>query len=207
MTAAAAPMKLPLFPLRTVLFRDGLLALKIFEARYLDLVSRCLRERAPFGVVCLREGGEVKAAQSVMQLEGAGTLAHIEDVDGDQPGILHIRCRGGGRFRLLAPPQAGMGGLHEADVELDDAPPRAAPDAQDAPAAEALARAIEAIGGRGGPMVLKPWRFDDAGWVADRWSELLPITLAARQKLLELDDGVLRLRLVADFLRQKKVIA
>ena len=45
---------LPLFPLQTVLFPDGLLELKIFETRYLDLMSRCMREQAPFGVVALR---------------------------------------------------------------------------------------------------------------------------------------------------------
>ena len=52
--------ELPLFPLRTVLFPGGLLELKIFEARYLDLMSRCMRERAPFGVVALRSGAEAR---------------------------------------------------------------------------------------------------------------------------------------------------
>ena len=60
--AEAAMAELPLFPLQTVLFPDGLLELKIFEARYLDLMSRCLREQAPFGVVALRAGSEARSA-------------------------------------------------------------------------------------------------------------------------------------------------
>ena len=49
----APPFELPLFPLQSVLFPGGLLGLKVFEVRYLDLVGRCLREQRPFGVVAL----------------------------------------------------------------------------------------------------------------------------------------------------------
>ncbi len=52
---------LPLFPLQTVLFPGGLLSLKVFEARYLDLMAVCLRESRPFGVVALRRASEVRA--------------------------------------------------------------------------------------------------------------------------------------------------
>ena len=61
MTETAAPPRnaLPLFPLQAVLFPGGVLNLKVFEARYLDLVSRSLREDTPFGVVCLNQGSDV----------------------------------------------------------------------------------------------------------------------------------------------------
>jgi len=87
--------ELPLFPLRTVLFPDGLLDLRIFEARYLDLVSRCWRESAPFGVVALRSGSEARSGGDSVQLYEAGTLAELIDVDSAEPGILAVRCRGG----------------------------------------------------------------------------------------------------------------
>ena len=75
----------PLFPLRTVLFPDGLLELKIFEARYLDLMSRCLRERIPFGVVALRSGREARSAiGEAVQLHEVGTLAELIEVDSAQ---------------------------------------------------------------------------------------------------------------------------
>ena len=50
------PDPLPLFPLQAVLFPGALLHLKVFEARYLDLVGSCLRNGTPFGVVCLKQG-------------------------------------------------------------------------------------------------------------------------------------------------------
>src|ERR1041384_4190288 len=89
---------LPLFPLQTVLFPDGLLSLKVFEARYLDLVGNCLRESKPFGVVALRQGGEVVAGSGPVAFESRGTLAELIDVDSAQAGILQVRCRGTQRF-------------------------------------------------------------------------------------------------------------
>ena len=85
------PDPLPLFPLQTVLFPGALLGLKIFETRYLDLVSECLRSGQPFGVICLRQGAEAGRGKSPVQLEDVGVLAHIEEVDAEQPGILHLQ--------------------------------------------------------------------------------------------------------------------
>jgi hypothetical protein len=48
--------EIPLFPLGTVLFPGGPLPLRIFETRYIDLVSRCLRDGSGFGVVLISEG-------------------------------------------------------------------------------------------------------------------------------------------------------
>jgi hypothetical protein len=52
----------------------------------------------------------------------------------------------------------------------------------------------------------EPMQLDDASWVANRWCELLPIPLAARQRLMELDDPATRLKLVDEFLRSKNVV-
>jgi uncharacterized protein len=99
--------EIPLFPLRSVLFPDGLLRLKVFEARYLDLVSACLRESRPFGVVALRTGPEVGQAQ--VEFEALGTLAELIDVDSAQPGILQVSCRGTRRFQVLSSAQQADG--------------------------------------------------------------------------------------------------
>ena len=87
--ATDAGTPLPLFPLQTVLFPGGLLGLKVFEARYVDLVTRCLRERTAFGVICLRQG--VEAGRGPVALEPVGALAHIDEVDSEQTGILRVR--------------------------------------------------------------------------------------------------------------------
>jgi uncharacterized protein len=205
-TDTDAPFELSLFPLRTVLFPQGLLALKVFEVRYLDLITQCLREEKPFGVVGLREGGEVRASSNdPVALEAVGTLAHLIDVDGDQPGILHVRCRGGQRFALAQPRQADSG-LWQCEAMLLDDDDVVAPSPAEQGSVSALNRAIDSMRKAGTLQCLEPYHFDDAGWVADRWCELLPISRAARQKLLELDDPALRLKLVDDFLRQRKVI-
>src|SRR5438477_4073182 len=85
--------ELSLFPLQAVLFPEGLLSLKVFEARYLDLVGTCLRETQPFGVIALKQGAEVRQSDAV-SFETTGTMAEQIDVDSAQAGILQVRCRG-----------------------------------------------------------------------------------------------------------------
>lgn len=202
----ALPQPLPLFPLRTVLFPEGLLQLKIFEARYLDMVSERLRTRTPFGVVCLRDGTEARSKAPVL-LERVGTLARIDEVDSEQAGILRLVCRGTRRFRLLAQASQQADGLWTAPVELLPEPEGPlAPDPAHKACVDALAQAIVNLAAQDVHPFGEPHRLDDAGWVADRWCELLPIPLAARQKLLELDDAPARLRIVDEYLRGKGVL-
>ena len=131
--SSSPTFELPLFPLRTVLFPDGLLELKIFEARYLDLMSRCLREQAPFGVVALRAGSEARsAAGEPVQLYEVGTLAELIDVDSAQAGILLVPCRGTRRFVVGATRQE-RDGLWLADTTPIDNDPPAAPTASQRP--------------------------------------------------------------------------
>lgn len=203
---ARLPDPLPLFPLQTVLFPGALLGLKVFEARYLDLVSECLRTAQPFGVICLRQGAEAGRDTAAVELEQVGVLAHIDDVDAEQPGILHLRCSGGRRFRLTGPATQRDNGLWQASVEPIDDDPARAPGPAVMPTVSALAEAIEKLQAQNKAPFAPPYRLDDAGWVANRWCELLPVSLAAKQKLMELDDPVIRLSLVDGYLRDKKVI-
>jgi Lon protease-like protein len=203
------PNPLPLFPLKTVLFPGALLALKVFETRYLDLMSECLRQGTPFGVVCLRQGQEAsrnRATEGRTQLEEVGVLVRIDDIDAEQAGILSVRCTGTQRFRRLGPPGRRENGLWHSQAELmADDPPRA-PGPAVASTVAALAEAISKLKEHDKQPFAEPYRLDDAGWVANRWCELLPVSLAAKQKLMALDDPVIRLSLVDGFLRDKKVV-
>ena len=210
---AAAPDRplqaLPLFPLGTVLFPDGVLALKVFEARYLDLIGACLREGRDFGVVTLIQGGEVRGAGSGaegVRFEAVGCLARIAECDADQPGILQVRCHGGRRFELDGASQQADGLWVAARATLIAADAPAAPLPDHAGSVAALQRAVVALDERGDAPFKHPLRYDDAGWVANRWCEILPIPLATRHKLMALADPVIRLALVDGFLRRHRII-
>jgi len=199
---------LALFPLQSVLFPGAQLQLRVFEPRYLDLVSRCLREKQPFGVVCLRQGSEVRTQgqDEPVLLESTGVLAQLQEVDADQASVLRVKCLGTQRFEIDEPLQQ-PDGLWTARAWLVDDDPVVAPPEALLPTVKALANAIGALERKSGSPFTKPYRFDDAGWVANRWCELLPISLAAKQKLMELEDPQMRLRLVDEYLRGKGVVS
>ena len=205
MTSDISTTDLPLFPLQAVLFPGGLLSLKVFEARYLDLMSACLRENTPFGVVSLRQGGEVRKPGEPVALEETGTLAELLDVDSTQPGILQVRCRGTRRFGVNRMRQQADG-LWLASVDLLADDEVSLPTDAMIETVRGLANAIATLKQQGAEPFLKPFRFDNAGWVANRWCEILPISLAAKQKLMELPDAAVRLQLVDEFLRSKGVV-
>ena len=192
---------LPLFPLQTVLFPDGLLELKIFETRYLDLMACCMREQAPFGVVALRSGGETarSAAGASVSLFDVGTLAGLIEVDSPETNILLVRCRGGQRFRLGAVRQEPDGlWVGDAAPVADD--PAVAPSATHANVVKSLVDAVATLSAQGAEPFLQPHRFDDAGWVANRWCEILPLPIDAKHRLLSLDP-ISRLDIVDSLMR------
>ena len=197
---------LPLFPLQMVLFPGALLGLRIFEARYLDLISDCMRTRQPFGVICLKAGSEAGRQDQQVQMETVGTLAMLDDVDADEPGILSVRCHGGARFRMRGKPSQRDNGLWVVDAEAMPPDTVRLPGPATVQTVQALAEAIKKLQAGDRVPFAPPYRLDEAGWVANRWCELLPISLAAKQKLMALDDPVIRLSLVDGFLRDKKVV-
>jgi uncharacterized protein len=205
-TGPVLPSPLPLFPLQMVLFPDAQLGLRVFEARYLDLISECLRTRQPFGVVCLKAGSEAGRQAQAVQMESVGTLAMLDEVDADEPGILRVRCHGGDRFRMRGTPTQRDNGLWVAEAEALPPDTVRLPGPAVLQTVQALAGAIKKLQASDRVPFAPPYRLDEAGWVANRWCELLPITLSAKQKLMELDDPVIRLSLVDGFLRDKKVV-
>ncbi len=202
MSQALTLSSLPLFPLGTVLFPGGLLPLRIFEVRYLDMIGRCHKAGAPFGVVSLTQGSEVRAAGAGPEAFSAvGTLAVITAFDATQPGLMSIQCAGAQRFRITSRDQMRHG-LWVADVERLDMDMAVAipPDLQGT--AAALETVIQKLRERdANPArlpLLEPFQLDDCGWVANRWCELLPLPLELKQRLMELDNPLVRLELVSD---------
>jgi Lon protease-like protein len=196
---AVVHAELPLFPLRTVLFPAGLLELKIFEARYLDLMSRCMREQRPFGVIGLKSGGESQMSAEPVALHGAGTLAELMEVDSTQAGILLVRARGTRRFVLESAEQRAEGLWVGQASELPD-DETVAPGPAHAGVVQGLVQAIATLAGQGADPFLKPHRFDSAGWVADRWCEILPMPLEAKVHLMAFTGPLERLDVVDAFM-------
>ena len=193
--------ELPLFPLRSVLFPGGRLALRVFEARYMDLIARCLKRGEEFGAVLILDGLEVHEPGTTVRLAAVGCRARVLDVDTQQPGVLQVRCKGGGRFMLRSHAQGALG-LETGSIEAMVDDPPAVLDARHAPAAIALGRAIAALDAQGQKPFWPPYRLDVPGWVANRWAEVLPVGQLARQRLMELPDGTQRLDVVDRYLRQ-----
>ena len=92
-------MKLPLFPLSTVLFPGCVLDLQVFEARYLDMIARCMKQGSGFGVVCILEGSETGDIEP--DIAGIGCEARVSDFQKQENGLLGIRVEGGRRFEVL----------------------------------------------------------------------------------------------------------
>ncbi|WP_293776284.1 LON peptidase substrate-binding domain-containing protein [uncultured Oxalicibacterium sp.] len=201
---------IPLFPLNTVLFPDGILPLKIFETRYMDMVRDCMKRDIPFGIVLIRSGEEVGQAADP---EDVGCFAHIVNWDAPQLGLLMLRTKGGQRFRIIETRVCSDQHL-EARVEYIAPDLPSAVTEQHASAARALQLIVQDITARGkeelGDAFESPFpdmsRFDDAGWVANRWSEVLPIPMKARQHLLALSDPLKRLSIVQQYLEQQNIL-
>jgi Lon protease-like protein len=178
-------IEVPLFPLRTVLFPGGSLRLRIFEPRYLSLVSRCLREEIGFGVVLIRQGAEVGPAVTY----DVGTLARITDWYTLSDGLLGITALGEERLRIGSS-RREPDGLVVGDVTMLG-PERAAGLEPRHTAAVAALESLSSLANE--PIPEAEWRTDDAGWVAARLAELLPSSAAEKQAWLELGDPIERL--------------
>jgi Lon protease-like protein len=174
-------MQAPLFPLKTVLFPGGPLPLRIFEPRYLDMISRCMKDDMPFGVVLIREGREAGGAATTWDV---GTLARVADWYQGSDGLLGITAIGTERFRLLSA-ERQADGLNVGEVAVIPAPPAmpVPPEYRNLahilePILEDLGRLYEGL----------EHHYDDAVWLAWRFIEILPIELEQKQAVLENDD-------------------
>ena len=187
---------IPIFPLNTVLFPGGVLPLRVFEVRYVDMTRDCMKNDKPFGVALIREGSEVGEAAVP---ETVGTTAVISGWDMQQLGVLNITTVGQRRFRIVSSNVAANGLITASVEKIPDEASREVP--LENRACVALVRAIAVQVGE--KRLPPPHHFSDAAWVGYRLSELLPIPLAAKQKLLELEDSVSRLQILTKYIEQQ----
>lgn len=177
--------EIALFPLKTVLFPGGPLPLRIFEPRYLAMVGRCLRENDGFGVVLIREGSEVGSVETY----SIGTVAQIVDWYQGSDGLLGVTARGGTRFKLEATHRQSDG-LYMGTVSLLEPEPSTPLPEECQSMARLLAEVLDDLGSHYRSL---PRAYDDAVWVGHRLAEILPLPLATKQSMLELDDPLERL--------------
>ena len=181
--------ELPLFPLQAVLFPGGRLPLRIFEQRYLEMSKACLRDGTPFGVCLIREGGEVGEPAVP---EAIGCTARIVEWDMPQLGLLQVVAHGEQRFRIRSR-RVQAGGLALAEIALLPAEAEAPLDAQADLCARVLRRIVDAAPAG---LVESPARYESGAWVSARLAELLPLSGASKQRLLEMDDARDRLEIL-----------
>ena len=196
---AVETLRVPLFPLNTVLFPGSVLPLKVFEQRYLDMAAACMKSGSPFGICLIDKGSEVGAAA---EPHAVGTLATIANWEMEQLGILMITAHGSRRFRIIET-SVGANNQLEASVELlaETGPTPLPPERQRL--LPLLRRVATDLGNERLP---EPHRYDEAEWVGYRITEVLPIQNLAKQKLLELDDPLARLEILEKYLDQRKLL-
>lgn len=187
--------ELALFPLNTVLFPGGPLPLRIFETRYVDMVRRCMREDAGFGVVLLERGSE---AGGPARFVGIGTEASIVDFSRLDDGLLGITCLGCERFRVLEAWRQDDG-LNLARVASIEPEPSVPVPHEYEHLADVLRRILPELGEL---YARVKRRFGDAAWVGHRLAEMLPLATPDKQALLEMTDPLQRLATIAPLIRQ-----
>jgi Lon protease-like protein len=199
------PSPLPLFPLRTVLFPGGVLPLKVFEQRYIEMTKACLKDDKPFGVCLLMQGEEVAVStgpKSATQFAPIGTLARITNWDMPQLGILHLRTEGETRFQVQSHVIADDGLVIGQVTALAPEPTQAISEIY-LPLSNLLELLINRVGRGNFPAELA---LGDASWVSYRLAELLPLPLNIKQSMLEVNDCEVRLKVLAQFLKQQGLL-
>ena len=186
-------LTIPLFPLHSVLFPGGPLVLRVFEARYLDMVSRCLKDESGFGVCLIKEGSEVGAAAQVYPV---GTLGRITYWHQRPDGLLGLTICGEQRFHIIEQ-RVEVDQLLVAEVELlPHDPPGEVPEKYQG----LVAMLQRIIGELGHPYINLPKQYDDAGWVSARLVELLPLEHIHKQRLLQEGDPQHRLEVLLEMM-------
>lgn len=194
---------IPLFPLGTTLFPGGVIALKIFEARYLDMMKRCLREDSPFGVVSILDNKPIDSdASALANFSNIGTLAKLEEFDPIQPALYMTKSYGTQRFHVLDIKQEADG-LWMGQVELIDADPEIPLPKEHEKVAAILHEIIAVIKSEdllGDDAFKIPENLDDCGWVSNRLAELLPLPPAQKNHLLAQSNPRIRLDLISEII-------
>lgn len=193
---------IPLFPLGTILFPEGVISLKIFEARYLDMMKQCLRDNSEFGVISILDSQDSDVDRQFISFSSVGTLARIDLFDPIQPALYLTKSIGTQRFKLIQTHQE-RDGLWLGTVELMADDPQISVPQEHVKIAELLDQAIQVIQKEGlldNAPFKEPFKANDCGWVSNRLAELLPVSLHQKNHLLRQTNPRIRLDLVSEIL-------
>ncbi|WP_198266131.1 LON peptidase substrate-binding domain-containing protein [sulfur-oxidizing endosymbiont of Gigantopelta aegis] len=182
---------LPLFPLKSMLLPEGALALKVFESRYLDMLTQCEKKEGGFGICLIKEGSEVGRAPDIYSV---GTLVQITFWEYRKDGLLGISVKGEQKFKVLSQ-QVQKNELIVAEVELINKESEVVLPEQYLPMVNVLKKIFAALQH---PYITLTKKYNDASWVGSRLSELLPLSMEKKQQLLELNEPMVRLSLLYD---------
>jgi Lon protease-like protein len=199
--ALEALTELPLFPLGTVLFQGALLPLQLFELRYLQMIGECERQGTGFGLVTLTQGREVhRPGEAAEQFERMGTRVKIERIERPQAGLVLVWCRGVDRFHVHNTTQRSDG-LWRGQVQALPPEPTLAVPEHLQHLSDQMHGALQSLSAQ--PSVVPPWneawRLQDCSWLSNRYGELLPLPLAMKYRLFALQEPLLRLELIGDW--------
>jgi len=191
-------LEIPLFPLRSVLFPGGSMPLRIFEPRYLEMISECLKSGGHFGVCLIREGSETGRAPTFYDVGTLGSISYWQRLPN---GMLGITVRGEHRFRILSS-RTLANQLIRAEVELLPAERRSPIPAHCCHAPKLLSHMLQQLGL---PYNKPPFDYENASWVGCRLAELLPLPLNQKQSLLQLTDPLQRLEQLHQLLKKLRI--
>ena len=182
----------PIFPLQTILFPGSKLPLRIFEPRYLDMISHCMRSNTEFGIVLSRKVPQ----PGMLETYAIGTLATIIDWNQGEDGLLGITTLGTNKFELLSmtkqEDELNLGEIKIIEKEEDFKAP---------PNFDNMISLLEAILEDINLYHEREKYFESASWVSFRFAEILPLKIEDKQKCLEFEDPILRLRFLEPLIK------
>ena len=184
--------RIPIFPLRTILFPGSKLPLRIFEPRYLDMVSACMRSKREFGIVLSRKVPQ----PGMLETYATGTLATIIDWNQGNDGLLGITVLGTNKFELLSMIKQ-EDGLNVGEIKIIEREE----DFKAPPNFDNMISLLEAILDDIDLHDDREKFFESASWVSFRYAEILPLKIEDKQKCLEINDPILRLNFLEPLIK------
>ncbi|MFK7864318.1 MAG: LON peptidase substrate-binding domain-containing protein [Pseudohongiellaceae bacterium] len=180
--------EIPLFPLNLVAFPGSKVDLQIYERRYIDLVSNCMKSDSGFGICLVKNGDKEENSETKQTIHRTGTYVKIADWDQLENGLLGITVEGLNKFVINDCWQEDSG-LFQAKVEFSITD---AVGSEEIPLQDQHSGLADLLGSlESHPLVEQKnltINYDnlwDLGW---RLSDLMPLDALQKQALLEFDD-------------------
>lgn len=187
-------MKSPLFPLGSIVLPGGRIPLRLFERRYLDMLSHCMRQDEGFVIVLMRERQPDNRAD--VPFHEVGTLVKVVDFSPLPDGLLGITVAGECKVRILRHWQEADG-LNWGDIETLPAEDTVATPAHYLELENVLRALVQHPAVQALEMTIDYQDARDLGW---RLTELLPLEIEQKQRLVACDDPLQRLAQIAHWM-------